>query len=102
MDALRLEEKQAWSGFLSAAPLFAGEEVACWHQGPEPPDVLCTTVSGRVVGIELTAWVDQKQIHSGKKREEFENCLFKRRCQRTGITPCQYRMDLALRQASQH
>ena len=76
MDALRLEEKQAWSGFLSATPLFAGEDVACWNQGPEPPDVLCTTVSGRVVGIELTVWVDQEQIHSGKKREEFETaCL---------------------------
>jgi hypothetical protein len=69
---LRLEEEQAWSGFLSAAPLFAGEEIACWHQGPEPPDVLCTTVSGRVVGIELTVWVDQEQIQSGKIRERFE------------------------------
>ena len=69
---LRLEEEQAWSGFLSAAPLFAGEKIACWHQGPEPPDVLCTTVSGRVVGIELTVWVDQEQIQSGKIRERFE------------------------------
>jgi len=69
---LRPEEEQAWSGFLSHAPLFAGEKVACWHRGPEPPDVLCTSASGRTVGVELTAWVDQEQIQSGKIREKFE------------------------------
>lgn len=76
MNLLRLEEEQAWAGFLSAAPLFAVEKIACWRPGPDPPDVLCTTASGRVVGIELTAWVDQEQIQTGKKREEFETaCL---------------------------
>jgi hypothetical protein len=34
---LRLEEEQAWAGFLSASPMFAGEGVACWHPGPDPP-----------------------------------------------------------------
>jgi hypothetical protein len=29
-------------------------------------------VSGKTVGIELTAWVDQEQIQSGKIREKFE------------------------------
>src|SRR5260370_32638930 len=70
---LRPDEQQAWNGFLSAEPKFAGEEIASWVSGPDPPDVLCTTVSGRTVGVELTKWVERDQLESGKGRERIEN-----------------------------
>jgi len=70
---LRRDETNAWNGFLSAEPKFAGEEIASWASGPDPPDVLCTTVSSRTVGVELTKWVERDQLESGKTRERIEN-----------------------------
>ncbi len=70
---LRPDEEQAWNGFLSAQPKFADEEVASWVPGPDPPDVLCTTLSGRTVGVELTKWVERDQLESGKAREKIES-----------------------------
>jgi hypothetical protein len=69
---LRPDEQLAWNGFLSAEPKFAGEEIAGWVPGPDPPDVLCTTVSRRKVGVELTKWVERDQLESGKIREKIE------------------------------
>jgi len=72
-DVLRVDEKRAWEGFLAAEPKFAGENIAMAAAGPDPPDVLCTTESGKSVGVELTKWVEHDQLSSGKARERVKN-----------------------------
>lgn len=55
-------------------PLFVGERIARWSQ-PEidPPDVLCWTASGKVIGVELGSWLDEIQITERKQQERIEN-----------------------------
>lgn len=111
---LRCDEDQAWNGFLSAERKFAGEEIASWVPGPDPPDVLCTTVSGRLVAVELTKWVEQDQLESGKAREEIENaylriiasekerrpgnigrvCLYDKQCRLNPNDHAQFRLEI--------
>ena len=39
-------------------PDFAGEQIAhCRLADSDPPDILCSTVSGRTVGVELGEWL---------------------------------------------
>ena len=59
---LRSDEKTAWTGFLTAAPLFADEAMVNWSDGPDPPDVLCSGVSSKAIGVELTKWVEHNQV----------------------------------------
>ncbi len=69
-------EKAVFEKFLLAAPDFAGESVREWSQPKEdPPDILCTTVSNRKIGLELTAWLDEKQIGNIKKAESLGNAI---------------------------
>ena len=70
---LRDDEREAWRGFLAAAPEFAGDTIGSAVDGPDPPDVLCVTRSGKKIGVELTKWVEHGQITSGKARESFED-----------------------------
>jgi hypothetical protein len=70
---LRPDEVSAWTRFIAATPRFAGEDIASWVDGPDPPDVLCITASGRAVGIELTKWVEHAQVTAGAGRERLEN-----------------------------
>jgi hypothetical protein len=73
-----LAEKETFAAFLAAAPDFAGEAVRDWHQPKQdPPDVLCSTVSGRQVGLELTGWIDEEQIADAKSIESMENSIRK-------------------------
>jgi hypothetical protein len=74
---LRPDEERAWNGFLSVEPHFAREPLSKWDPGPDPPDVLATTASGRKVGVELTKWVEHNQLTSGKSRESFEKSYLK-------------------------
>jgi hypothetical protein len=69
---LRAAEKEAWRGFLAAEPEFAGDSIGSAVDGPDPPDVLCITISGKKIGVELTKWVEHEQLTSGKARESFE------------------------------
>jgi len=59
---LRSDERSAWEGFLEASPLFAHEEIISWKDGQDPPDILCTSKSGKMIGVELTKWVEHSQI----------------------------------------
>jgi len=70
---LRPDESNAWIGFLAAAPGFAGEDIANWSDGPDPPDVMCTAAAGKTIGVELTKWVEHDQIEGGRGRELLEN-----------------------------
>ncbi len=74
---LRDDERAAWNGFFAAAPQFAAEAIASVVDGPDPPDVLCLTVSGKRVGVELTKWVEHNQITSGKAQEFLERSYLK-------------------------
>jgi hypothetical protein len=69
---LRDDEREAWRGFLAAEPEFAGDSIGSAVDGPDPPDVLCVTISGKKIGVELTKWVEHEQHTSGKARESFE------------------------------
>jgi hypothetical protein len=74
---LRPDERIAWDGFYAAHPRFAGEDISSAQDGPDPPDVICTTVSGRTVGVELTKWVNHDQVTSGRARELLQNSYLK-------------------------
>jgi hypothetical protein len=65
---MRLDENTAWVGFLAAAPHFAGEGITAWSDGPDPPDVICSAASGKTIGVELTKWVEHKQVTTGSGR----------------------------------
>src|SRR2546429_684371 len=67
------DEREAWRGFLAAAPEFAGDAIGSAVDGPDPPDILCVTRSGKKIGVELTKWVERGPIASGKARESFED-----------------------------
>jgi hypothetical protein len=70
---LRSDEKIAWKGFLASAPLFANEAIASWDDGPDPPDVLCYSASGKAIGVELTKWVEHSQVTTGAGRALLED-----------------------------
>jgi hypothetical protein len=69
---LRPDERTAWKKFLVASPLFASEGVANWSDGPDPPDVVSMSASGKTIGVELTKWVEHAQVTEGKGRERLE------------------------------
>jgi hypothetical protein len=73
---LRKKEKEAnlFRLFLSLQPLFAGEPIAGdWCQpAADPPDILCRTASGRMVGVELGSWLDERQTKLRRRRERIE------------------------------
>jgi hypothetical protein len=50
------DEKELWRSFLAAEPAFAGESIGSAIDGPDPPDVLCATLSGKRIGVELATW----------------------------------------------
>ncbi len=74
---LRLDEQAAWESFIAANPAFAGELIASYSAGLDPPDVMCLTTSGRRIGVELTKWVEHDQVTEGKRREFFEKSYLK-------------------------
>lgn len=69
---LRDDEREAWRGFVAAEPEFAGDPIGSAVDGPDPPDVLCVTISGKKIGVELTKWVEHEQVTSDKALESFE------------------------------
>ncbi len=41
----------------------------------DPPDILCSTVSGRTVGVELGEWLHPEEMKAGKLREAISGQL---------------------------
>jgi len=67
------EEREVFTGFLTAMPMFAGSSVTNWHQPPQdPPDVQVDLPDGRKVAVELTSWLDESQIGREKRVEMVE------------------------------
>ncbi len=71
-------ERQVFGAFLKLAPEFAGESVREWHSASvDPPDIECTTDTGRKVGVELKELVIQEGIEAHKPRQIFIESLRK-------------------------
>ena len=67
------EEKRMFAAFLSSCPLFADSPVTSWAQPQkDPPDIECGLQDGRTIGLELTNWVDERQITDAKGEESLE------------------------------
>lgn len=70
-------ERQVFDAFLKTVPNFAGRPLKDRERGADPPDFLCHDLSGKCIGVELTEWINQRQIASGKARQKLE-ALFRR------------------------
>ena len=65
-------ERKFWRGFLAAKPGFAGDGIGSAVDGPDPPDILCATLSGKKIGVELASWDESERVNWGKTRKSFE------------------------------
>jgi hypothetical protein len=67
------EENRIFAAFLSDRPSFADSPVTTWTQPQkDPPDIECRLQDGRTIGLELTNWLDGRQIASAKGQESLE------------------------------
>jgi hypothetical protein len=70
------EERALFRAFRRACPRFAGEEIRSWRPaGPDPPDLICFTASGKRVGVEISQWAHQQQFSAAKSRKRIEHKL---------------------------
>jgi len=75
-QAQRNEEEDVFAAFLAVQPDFAGETIEVWDPAPsDPPDIICLTVTGRRIGVELGEWLHEKEMGAGKLREQIEKQL---------------------------
>lgn len=65
-------DEKIFSQWLRWVPNFAEMPIERWnHQGLNlSPDIVCTTESGRRIGVELTEWIDNKFFSAGKSWEK--------------------------------
>lgn len=67
------EEKRVFSAFINDCPLFAGSPVTNWTQPrKDPPDIECDLQDGRTIGLELTNWLNERQIANAKDQESMQ------------------------------
>jgi hypothetical protein len=67
------EEREVFTGFLAAMPMFAGSPVIDWRQpAQDPPDIEADLADSRKIAVELTSWLDESQIGREKKAEMIE------------------------------
>src|ERR1017187_6875742 len=67
------EEREVFTGFLAAMPMFAGSPVTDWsHPAQDPPDIEADLADSRKIAVELTSWLDESQIGREKKVEMIE------------------------------
>jgi len=72
----REEERLIFEPFLNLQPDFAEEPITNWRSASsDPPDILCTTNSGRVVGVELGEWLHLEEMKAGKLRERIDGLI---------------------------
>lgn len=70
------EEHAIFGAFIKIFPAFADEKITEWSLSKcDPPDVICTTTSGRRVGVEISQWAREGEMKAGKLREEKERKL---------------------------
>ena len=72
----RQREAAVFDAFLRTEPLFAGEEVSSWLQpDQDPPDVLCRTSGGKLIGVELKTWANEGQIADARAEERRRDAI---------------------------
>jgi hypothetical protein len=70
------EERSIFRALLSAHSRFSGEKICSWELAPhDPPDVICVTESGKIVGVEIAQWAHELEMAAGKGRECVERDL---------------------------
>lgn len=69
-------EGNIFAAFLKFCPLFTGEAIRDWIQPQsDPPDILCTTLSGKKVGVELRGWLQEDEMAYGISYERREHSV---------------------------
>jgi len=87
------KERQVFDAFIKACSNFAGESVQKWYVlddwykvpgNTRPavpfdnrPDVICITHSGKRLGVELKAWLNEGQIAEAKRNEMFQEAVLR-------------------------
>lgn len=67
------EEKRIFTAFWKDCPSFAGSPITNWIQPQkDPPDIQCDLQDGRTIGLELTSWLNERQIADAKKQESMK------------------------------
>jgi hypothetical protein len=67
------DERETWRAFLAAEPGFAGESIGNAVDGPDPPDILCATLSSKKIGVEVATWSPREQVTWSDARKSFED-----------------------------
>jgi len=72
-------ERCIFEAFLGTVPEFAGESVAEFDRPmQDPPDIVCITArTRRQIGVELTSWLDQRQMGAAKGVEAVQESILK-------------------------
>lgn len=75
----REHEKAIFEAFFRVYPHFAGEPIQGEAKQPadenEFPDVICTTVSGKRIGVELAEWFNEQEMRTAKSMERIQNSI---------------------------
>jgi hypothetical protein len=75
----RKHEKAIFEAFLRVLPNFAGEPIQGEAKQPadekEFPDVVCTTISGKRIGVELGEWFNEQELRSIKSMEGIQKSI---------------------------
>jgi hypothetical protein len=59
-------------------PQFAGDPLKDWSQPQdcsEFPDVMCTTSSGQIIGVELCEWLNEDEMRNAKSMERIQSSI---------------------------
>jgi hypothetical protein len=68
---MKSEEKKLFEIVLDTHPNFL--DYKTWREGPEPPDVILTDRQDRLIGIELTEWLDKEQTTPSIRAQDHEH-----------------------------
>lgn len=72
----RAGENAIFELFLKTKPDFAGDPLRAWSQPlQDPPDILCETVSGRRIGVELGEWLNESQMTRARGVEAIQESI---------------------------
>jgi len=74
----REHEKAIFQAFMKVSPEFAGEKISKWHQPADEtdfPDIVCTSQSGRRIGVELGEWLNEGQIGAAKGLDRIQKSM---------------------------
>lgn len=74
----REHEKAIFEAFLRIMPGFAGETLKEWwlpQDEKEFPDVICNTINGRRIGVELGEWLNEEEMRNAKGMKRIQDSI---------------------------